>query len=724
MELQTSFISLDKYGQIIKRRWLPAVFAFFSVFVIVQLVTSLRKPIYVAEGKLRFQRTNTTSSLTGVGTELGKLEPLAQNNPINTEAEVIQSIPVLQKVIDRLELKNQKGIPLRPKHLLEKINVRDIKQADVLKVSYQDSNPELATKVVNTLMQVYLEKNVSSLRTEAAAARKFIEKQLPNAELVVQKAEAELAKFKEKYKVVSLQEEATEAVRVIAELEKQISEAQSRLADAESQSQGIRQQLEMNTQQAVMTTAISQTSGIQEILKEIQQLESQLAARQTVLQNDHPQIIDLKDKLTSLNDLMQKRIQQVTGTNQLPSNQNLQIGDLQQQLSARLAELETNRLGLRSQAATLLNLQTAYKERLNNLPRLEQQQRQLERKVQAAQSTYSLLLQKLQESRIAENQNVGNASIISEAELPEKPIFSPIIAYLSAGLLASLGALVVVFVLEARDRSIKTVDEAKQLLEFTLLGIIPSFNQRKKLLPSNEEIDLYSRALVVRDTPRSLISEAYRMLRANLRFMSADKELKVIVVTSSVPQEGKSTVAANLAAAIAQMESTVLLIDADLHRPVQHKLWELNNSQGLSNLIIEQTETNIIVNQVMDNLDVLTSGVVPPSPASLLDSKRMSTLIETFAASYNYVIIDAPSLTVAADAATLGQMADGVLLVVRPGVVDSISAAFAKEFLEKSGQNVLGQVVNDVITHNERYSYYLAEEHDPQVSHNQAHVRH
>jgi uncharacterized protein involved in exopolysaccharide biosynthesis len=109
MELQTSFISLDKYGQIIKRRWLPAVLAFFSVFVVVQLVTSLRKPIYVAEGKLRFQRTNTTSSLTGVGTELGKLEPLAQNNPINTEAEVIQSIPVLQKVIDRLELKNQKS---------------------------------------------------------------------------------------------------------------------------------------------------------------------------------------------------------------------------------------------------------------------------------------------------------------------------------------------------------------------------------------------------------------------------------------------------------------------------------------------------------------------------------------------------------------------------------------------------------------------------------------
>jgi succinoglycan biosynthesis transport protein ExoP len=134
----------------------------------------------------------------------------------------------------------------------------------------------------------------------------------------------------------------------------------------------------------------------------------------------------------------------------------------------------------------------------------------------------------------------------------------------------------------------------------------------------------------------------------------------------------------------------------------------------LSNLIVDQVETNITMNQVIDDLDVLTSGVVPPSPASLLDSKRMAALIDTLATSYSFVIIDSPSLNVAADAATLGQMADGVLLVVRPGVVDSGSATFAKEFLEKSGQNVLGQVVNGVIAQNERYSYYLAEEDYPQ----------
>ncbi|MEH2272572.1 MAG: CpsD/CapB family tyrosine-protein kinase, partial [Nostoc sp.] len=242
------------------------------------------------------------------------------------------------------------------------------------------------------------------------------------------------------------------------------------------------------------------------------------------------------------------------------------------------------------------------------------------------------------------------------------------------------------------------------------LGIIPNLNNFNKYLIGNEDMEQYSKRLVVRDMPRSPINEAYRMLRSNLKFISADKELKVIVVTSSVPKEGKSTVAANLAVTMAQMERKVLLVDADMRRPVQHKIWELINNEGLSNLIVGQGEIRTAIKQVMDNLYVLTSGVTPPNPGSLLDSKKMAVLIQTLSVYYDFVIIDAPSLNVAADAVTLGQMADGVLFVVRPGVVDSVSASIAKELLEKSGQNVLGQVVNGVISQTERYSYYYSTE--------------
>ncbi|WP_414586006.1 GumC family protein [Scytonema sp. PCC 10023] len=708
METQESSLNFAKYLHLVKRHWLPAVAIFFPVFLISLLALTLKKPAYEAEGKLSFQRTNTISSLTGVGTEISRLEPLVtdRSNPLNTEAEVIRSVPVIHKTINQLNLKNRKGEPLTTKEFMKLLTIKDVKGSDVLQVSYKDTDAKTAAEVVNTLMQNYLGQNIVFHRIEVAAARKFLEEHLPKAELVVRKVDAQLRQFKEKNQVVALTEEATRAVERMADLHKQIGDSQSRIADLDAQSQAIRNQLKMNSQQAVSTTSLSQSRGVQDILTEIQQLETRLAARRVILQENHPEIINLKSNLVALRKILKTRVKEVAGTAQSNVNNNLQIGELQQTLSARLVELESTRLGLTNQVMALSNLQTNYRKRLKVLPRLEQQQRELQRQLEAAQSTYSLLLQKLQESRIAENQNVGNARIISAAQVPEDPASSPMISYLSAALIASLASLASMYILEARDKSIKTVDEVKELLRLTLLGVIPAFSNSKKSPRHKEELEPYSQRLVVRNTPRSPISESYRMLRANLKFVSADKELRTMVITSSVPQEGKSTVAGNLALTIAQMERKVLLVDADLHRPVQHRIWELTNDKGLSNVIVGQAELKTAVKTVMDNLDILTAGVVPPSAASLLDSRKMAGLIETFAATYDFVIIDAPSLTVAADAATLGQMADGVLLVVRPGVVDSVNAAIAMEVLEKSGQNVIGQVINGVIPKNERHSYY------------------
>lgn len=715
MESQESGLSLDKYWQVLKRRWVPGLAAFFPVFLLSLLSSSLKKPTYVAEGKLQFQRTNATSSLTEFGTNIGKLESVAQNNvsnPLQTEAEIIRSVPVVQKTIKRLNLEDKDGTLLDYEDFLENLTVNDINKTDVLTVSYKDSEPQKAAKVVNTLMAAYLEHNVSSRRKAATAAREFIEKQLPKAEAVVSKAEAELASFKEKNKVYALEEEASQSIQALGNLQNQIGEIKTRLADAGARSQQIRNQLNVNTQQALNMTSLNQAAGVQDVLKEVQLLESQLASRRTVLKNTHPEIIALESKYSALKRLLQDRIRQTVGSNGQQFDGRLQEGVLKQQLAAELVNLESTSLGLTNQLSVLSELQTAYKQRLENLPKLEQQQRELERKVDAAQSTYSLLLKKLQETSIAENQNIGNASEVSEALVPQEPVSSPLINYLSASLLGMLVSLATMYLLESQDKSIKTIEEAKELTGLTLLGVIPDFSKPKKSIFDRQDAEPAYPTLMVRDAPRSPISEAFRMLRANLKFMSADKELKVIVVTSSVPQEGKSTVAANLATSMAQMERRVLLIDGDLHRPSQHHIWELPNAQGLSNVIVGQIEVMAAIRKGMDNLDVLTCGAVPPSPASLLDSKRMASLIESFRSYYDYVIIDAPSLNLAADAATLGQMADGVLLVVRPGIVDSVNAAFACEMLEKSGQNVLGQVVNGVVPNNDRHiNYYFKEEY-------------
>ncbi|HEY9847273.1 MAG TPA: polysaccharide biosynthesis tyrosine autokinase, partial [Candidatus Caenarcaniphilales bacterium] len=274
------------------------------------------------------------------------------------------------------------------------------------------------------------------------------------------------------------------------------------------------------------------------------------------------------------------------------------------------------------------------------------------------------------------------------------------------GILGSLFAVATAFILETRDTSIKTVKEARELFGSTLLGTIPSFGKPEKVTPHSRDLDRAIPEVPVRDKPRSPISESYRMLQANLTFLSSDKELQVIVVTSSVPKEGKSTVSTNLAVATAQLERRVLLVDADMRRPSQHQIWELPNAVGLSNVIAGQAELKAALKPVMEYLDILTAGVLPPNPVALLNSNRMAKLIDDWAKYYDFVIIDTPPMAVAADALILGKMADGILTVVRPGVVDSASATSAKESLKQSGQNVLGQVVNGVIPDNEPDSYY------------------
>ena len=387
------------------------------------------------------------------------------------------------------------------------------------------------------------------------------------------------------------------------------------------------------------------------------------------------------------------------------------MGPVKQQVIENFAASQVKRLGLASQLASLSNTLVAYQRRVNLLPKLEQDQRELQRQVEAAQSTYEILLKKLQEVRVAENQNVGNARIIEAASVPEKPSNGKKKIILAlGGVLGILLSTATVVILEIIDTSIKTLKEAKEAFGYTLLGAIPAL--RKKAPPRQRDAEWSVPELPVRETPRSAIAQMYRMLQANLKFLSSDKPLQVIVVTSSVPKEGKSTVSANLAAAMAQLGRRVLLVDADMHHPIQHHIWGLTNAAGLSDVIVGQAEFKAVVNQAMDNLDVLTCGVVPPNPLALLDSKRMASLIEDFSAIYDFVIIDAPPLILAADALTLGQMTDGVLLVARPGVVNSTSAAGAKELLERSSQKVLGFVINGVIVENEPDSYfYYAKEY-------------
>lgn len=704
----TEHIDFRQYWLAIQRRWLPATAVFGSVVVLTALATILQKPVYEAKGKLLIKKpSNVTSAIRQGDVEQEKLSAVGrQSDPLNTEAEIIRSVPIARRSIATLRL-NQ-----TPNKFLDRLKVKQIPTTDILEISYRGYDPKGAALVVNQVMNLYLENSVLANRAEAAAARQFIVKQLPKSEAIVRKAEEILRKFEEENNVVDLVAESQSVVGVITNLEGQVSQVKAQLADAQAQSEALRTKfLGMNSQQAITASSISQSPGVQRALEELQQIESQLAVARTIFQETHPTIVSLNTKKASLEELLEGRLEKVIGVQKQP-NRDLQIGSLKQQITADLVRIEAGRLGLGSQLAALTDVIASYEQRTKGIPRLKQRKRELDRQVQAAQSTYETLLTRLQEIRVEENRAVGNARLVEDAQIPEWSVAPNRLSTLALGnLLGILLAIGTALVLDALNTSIKTVKQAKEVFGYTLLGIIPAFGKSEKPTLDNGDPEQSASKLVVRDAPRSPISEMYRMMQANLKFLSSDKALKVIAVTSSVPQEGKSTVSANLATAMAQSGRKVLLIDADMRLPSQHTIWDLLNDAGLSNVLVGQAQIGKAIKEVMFNLHVLTAGVTPPNPMALLDSKRMASLIKKLSDNYDFVIIDTPSLSIAVDAPILGKMADGILMVVRPGVVDSASAASAKEFLKQSGQNVLGQVVNGVNSDNQPYSYYHAKEY-------------
>lgn len=228
--------------------------------------------------------------------------------------------------------------------------------------------------------------------------------------------------------------------------------------------------------------------------------------------------------------------------------------------------------------------------------------------------------------------------------------------------------------------------------------------RKKKPIGSN------GRQLITRRDPSSPISEQYRTIRTNIEYSSVEGEIRSIVVTSSAPGEGKSTTASNLAIVFAQQGKKVLLIDADMRKPTVHYTFQLDNTYGLTNILTKQ-KTLQEVTQIsnIENLQILTSGPIPPNPAEILGSKGMDELLTDVAEKFDLVILDTPPVLAVTDAQILANKCSGTILVIKSGATEIEAAKKSKELLLNSKGRLLGTVLNQKQAKDSHYYYYYGE---------------
>jgi polysaccharide biosynthesis transport protein len=689
-DLRVEESPLQKYWEVIQRQRVPIVIVTGTVFGLTALYTMRQKPTFQASGKLLF-KTDKKPEFVGLKNDAGQLQALTQkSDPLTTQAEIIRSAPIVKSTIREFQLKDGNGNFIDEKAFTSRLTVKPIIGTDILEMSYRSDDAKQAAEIVNYMMRAYITNNVGSNRSEAAAAREFIQRQLPASEAAVSRAESQLRTFKEQNNVVSLQQESSVTVDSISTLNQRITDARSQLAQMNAKASELQNQTGVDSRTGLDLNRLNESDGIKAALKDLHEVQAKLGQEQARFTSAHPAIDLLQRKETEAQYTLNQRVQEVLGRPASVTPEALQIGKTAQDKMAALAETNVDRARVEAELRSLNTARDRYISRAQALPSLEKTQRQLERQLEAAQTTYKTLLTKLQEVQVTENQTVGNAEIVASADTPTAPISPRLMLNLIAGsVFGLLLGIVAAFLIDYRDRTVKTLRDSTQLFDYPLLGVIP-----KVLYPDEQA---YGVARVY--TTQAPAQESYQMLHTGLRFLTSEhKTPKSIVVTSSVRGEGKTTVAANLAIAMAQVHRKVLLIDADMRNPHQHHIWDVINRFGLSNVIIGQERFENVIYKLTNNLHVLTSGTFAPNPLSLLDSRRTAELIEEWSRQYDVILFDAPPLSGTADATILNKMTDGSLLVVRPDVITANSAKAARQFLAQSGQNVLGMVVNALDT--------------------------
>jgi succinoglycan biosynthesis transport protein ExoP len=682
-----------------ERKWI-VVLAFVAVLAATAYFTVTSPDVYEAGATLMVDPGARNSGVLQFG-----YQPTG-SNLIQNYCQVINSRTVAEKAAERLAgdsryRPRQAGSPLVD-NLMRQISATPIRSTDMIRVTARASTAEEAAIIANTAVDVFIEQQIALVRGEFTEQRQFLEEQIPEILDRLRDAEERLKEFKESHKFVALSEEAKSVTEKLAEFDKMYSEVQTDINTSTSRLNYLNKQLAEQQKNLPEDMAKVSSPYILELRKQIVNLESAYSMYLVQgLPEDNPKMLDLKAGIDEAKANLVEETRQI-GTQGIPSLDPLSSA---RELFDTIVGLEAEVVALEAKRDALSAVRRTYGQKMEALPETELDLARLERERELDANTYQMLVQKHEEVKIAEAGKMSNISVVDTAQLPTAPIeprkarnllFGAVV-----GLVLGLGGA---FAMDYADTSIKTPMDVDRTGNLTILGSIPRVKAKSR---KHDRASGIAAHMITHHPARSPLAESYRTIRTNLQFMSPDRPIRTLLVSSPIPGEGKSTIAANLAITMAQMGLKTLLVDSDFRKPVLRKVFGVLREEGLTDLLTGKVGLAEAVSPTeVENLTLLPAGGIPPNPTELLGSKRMESLIEQVKNDYDYTIFDSPPVLAVTDAAILGSKLDGALLIASAGKTGKAALKRTREILERVRTNVLGVIMHMVKPVSGRYSYY------------------
>ncbi len=651
--------------------------------------------------------------------ELGTGSYWSNKEYYETQYKVLKSRNVAERIVKAEKLNSSTAFldPLEaledPDHEVDPVSVDDasrklqamivvepVKDSRLVNISIEHPDPEMARKLANAVADAYIQHNLEHVQSSTVDAGKWLNKQLDKKTEELNDTEKALHAFKQENNLLSvslddrqnyLSNEIDKLTEGLGEMKKKRIELKAKRAQIKGINTG-------NPLSMPITPLLDSP-----LIQNLKAQYAELAQRKSELAEEHgpnwPAMKEIDAKLSEIQKTIDREVKNVL----------LSI-DLQYKEAVKAEQGYLEAMADLNERGLAMNLKEI---EYNHLYRQNQQN----------ERTFTLLLERSEEARLQQILQRNNILILDRALTPVTPskprVKLNILLALIIGLMAGVG---LAFFLEYMDVTLKTQEEVEQELGLHFLGIVPSIGtessrkgrynrygrkrKRSKRAPQDKQSDI-NKDLFVANFPSSAVAECVRSIRTNVMFMSPDRPISRIMVTSPGPQEGKTTLALNLSIAMAQSGNKVVVVDTDLRRPRIHKVFGKTNDTGVTSVLLGATSLDeALVQTEIENLWVLPCGPIPPNPAELILTEKFRNLAEDLSSRFDRVVFDSPPVTAVTDAAILVHHVDGAILVFRPLATHKGVALQTKRALEDVGGRILGAVFNNLDLENRDYGYY------------------